>query len=577
MARKYGFCRQHGLFILYAGLVAGLGAGLLALQQLCMSNGDNAFVSSVCMSDRDTRALIAAILTGIISVMNRAVVDAIGAYRVAKFSDGIEEGVYIAMGSPNPFYRFRSLGTRWWAVMLIIILSGHAPASLQTVANLLITTSSVYVRNQSTAQVYTGYSYYNVTGPVHAPDGVAQTYDSVIPVSIKSQLAQQDDLVSAFRILDQGFVYTSTGGSSRSPDGRVHTAVLRGGYIPRTNFTAVDVSDAIRRPETVALVSSLCATEDMNATAAHELLTATSVQFNVSTSDGKGYLVVFDTVGKVSPDGSLHFNTSLFAGGCIGCGSPGSGLALGNRTRCSTVIAFEEHEVIYNLSTGRATPDRLLSRWTSVEPTVAVLFIPGYVLSVLRAPSVVNNVELTLAFLQGINSTDFLQGYFDTGSYNYMHSTVCSAVSQTLGRLWAIAQPNADTSAVPLYSLQVQTYVSGLHMGLLVGSVTLATLLVCCSGMAYSHWSPINIKDATENALVECFSKEAVKRKRKNPTTNDPAKQRELAFKHTDGDDIILYCREDKYTDENGVDIIKVSVSYDPGTNKVPDRSTDYQ
>jgi len=576
MARKYGFCRLHGLFILYSGVVAGLGAGLLTLRELCMSNGDNAFVSSVCMSDSNTRALIAAILTGIISVMNRAVVDAIGAYRVAQLSDGIEEGVYIAMGSANPFYRFRSMGTRWWSIMLIIILSGHAPASLQTIANLLLTTSSVYVRNQSTAQVYTEYSYYNVTGPVQAPDGVSETYASVIPVSVKSQLAQQDDLVSAFRILDQGLVYTSTGASTRSPDGRVHTAVLRDGYIPKTHFQAVDVSDAIRRPETVALVSSLCTTDDMNATAAHELLTATSVQFNVSASDGKGFLVVFDTIGAVLPDGSLQFNTSLFAGGCVGCGSPGSGLALGNTTRCSTVIAFEEHEVIYKLSTGGATPDRLLNRSTSVEPAVAVLVIPDYVLSVLKAPSVLNNVDLTLAFLRGINDTDFIQGYFDTGSYNYMHSTMCSAVSQTLGRLWDIAQPNAAMSYVPLYSLQVQTYVSGLRMGLLVGSVTLATLVVCWFGMAYSHWSPINIKDATENALVECFSKEAVKRKRKNPTTNDPAKQRELAFEHTDNQPIILYCRENKYTDKNGVNITKVSITYDPDSTTHPDRNTDY-
>ncbi len=576
MARKYGICRQHGLFILYSGLVAGLGAGLLTLRELCMSNGDNAFVSSVCMSDSNTRALIAAILTGIISVMNRAVVDAIGAYRVAMLSDGIEEGVYIAMGSPNPFYRFRSLGTRWWSIMLIIILSGHAPASLQTIANLLITSSSVYVRNQSTAQVYTGYSYYNVTGPVQAPDSVSQTYDSVIPVSIKSQLAQQDDLVSAFRVLDQGFVYASTGASTRSPDGHVHTAVLRSSYIPRTDFQAVDVSDAIRRPETVALVSSVCTTDDMNATAAHELLTATSVQFNVSNTDGKGYIVVFDTVGKVSPSGSLRFNTSLFAGGCVGCGSPGAGLAVGNTTRCSTVIAFEEHEVVYKLSTGGATPDRLLNRSTSVEPAVAVLFIPSYVLSVLRAPSIVNNVALTLAFLDGIANTDFIQGYFDTGSYNYMHSTMCSAVSQTLGRLWDIAQPNAAMSFVPLYSLQVQTYVSGLHMGLLVGSVTLATLLVCWFGMAYSHWSAINIKDATENALVECFSEQAIERKKKTPTTNDPAKQRELAFEHTDSKSIILYCRENKYKDENGVDIVKVSICYDPGDKPHPNKGTDY-
>ena len=576
MARKYGFCRQHGLFILYSGLVAGLGAALLTLQQLCMSNGDNAFVSSVCMSDSNTRALIAAILTGIISTMNRATVDAINAYRVAQLSSGIAEGVYVAMGSANPFYRFRSLATRWWLVMLIIIVSGHTPASLQTIANLLISSSSVYVRNQSTAMLYTGRSYYNVTGPVNSPDAVSQAVGSVIPPRVMSQLPQQNDLRSAFHILDQGLSYTSIGSSTRTPDGRVHTAVLRSGYIPRTNLKAVDVSDAIRRPETVALVSSLCATECLNASAARELLTSTSVQFNVTTSDGAGYLVVFDTVGTVSPDGSLQFDTSLYAGACLGCASPGSGLLLGNRTSCSTVIRFEEHEIIFKLSTGGVTPDRLLKRSTTVEAAVAVLFIPGFILSVLKAPDVVNNVNLTLAFLEGIADTNFIQGYFDTGAYNYMHATLCSAVSQTLGRLWAIAQPNVSMTAVPLYSLQVQTYVSGLHVALLVALVTFATLVVCGTGMAYSHWSPINIKDATENALVECFSKEAVDRKRANPTTNDPAKQRELAFEHTDGHDIILYCREDKYTDANGVDIVKVSISYDPGDKKHPDKSTDY-
>ena len=406
--------------------------------------------------------------------------------------------------------------------------------------------------------------------------------ESFLRSVLRSMLPQKHDLVSAFYVLDQGFVYTSTGSSTRGPDGRVSTAVLRGGYVPSTVLVTVDVSNAIRRPETVAIVSSLCATENVTLSAVRAVLSPTSVEFNFSAPTGpdgvdEGYLVAIDTNGTIAPDSSLNFETSFCTGECLYCNDSAKSVVIkGKRTSCSTVIRFQEHEIIYKLSTGVVTPERLVNQSTSVEPAIAVLFIPGYILSVLRAPSLVQNANFTRAFAEGIADTNFLQGYFDTGSYNYMHSTVCSSVSQTLANLWGIAQPNYNLTAVPLFNgLQIQTFVSSLHMAVLTGSVSVATLLVCLVGMTYSEWSPINIKDATENALIEALSKDVLKRKRKTPTTNDPAKQRELAFKHTDADEVILYCRENKYVDENGIGICKVSISYDP-KGDLPDKGTDY-
>jgi hypothetical protein len=112
-------------------------------------------------------------------------------------------------------------------------------------------------------------------------------------------------------------------------------------------------------------------------------------------------------------------------------------------------------------------------------------------------------------------------------------------------------------------------------MAVFASAVVAATLLVCILGSAYTAHSPMNIKDATENALIENLTEEVIRRKRNNPTSNDPARQRELAFKHTDGLPVIMYCREHKFVDSNRVGVCKVSIGYD-SAGALPDRLIDY-
>ena len=587
MARKYGFCMQYGSFILYTALVSGLVAGLVLLQELCMNNDDDTFVSSVCLSDSNMRAIVAAFLTVIIALLNRAVTDAVAAYRVAQLAQGINEGVYIAMGSNNPYYRLRALGTQWWAVMALLIVGGHTPASLQTVANLFIKTSSVYVRNQSTALVYSRYSYYNVSavseqGSVAAfppPSGEPDVGALGLSNATLSQLPQKGDLTSAFDVLAQGLVYSYTGSSTRGNNGHVNTTVIRSGYLSGTLFQTVDVSDSVRDTETVALVSTICSMEAI-AGPLQGVLTSTSVRFNLSDASagaGSFVVVVLDADGAVAPDALLAFNTSAFVGECISCaGADLSGFVIGERANCTSTVQFQEQQIIYRLSTGGVTPIGLVNSSTTVQPAVAEIFITAFIDSVLTGPVAVQNVQISQGIVQAILNTDFVQGYFSVGTYNFLHTIVCSAASQTLGRLWTIAQgPNAVLSTVPLYSLKFQTYVSSHNMAVFASAVVAATLMVCILGSVYTSQSPINIKDATENALIENLTEEVIRRKRNNPASNDPAKQRELAFSHTDGLPVLIYCREHKYVDSNGAGVCKVAIGYDSG-GVLPDKLIDY-
>ena len=511
MARKYDFCRQYGSFLLYGALVTGFVAGLVVLQQLCMNNDDDAFVSSVCLSDSNTRVILAAIITVIIALLNRAVTDAIGAYRVAQLASGINEGVYIAMGSTNPYYRLRALKTPWWAVMALFILVSHSPASLQTVANLFIKTRSVYVKADSTGQVYVGYSYYNVSAIPPGNSKQGSVTSSVankapaeggvgLPNAAVSQLPQQHNLSSAFDVLAQGLQYSYTGSSTRGSDGQVTTTVIRNGYLTGAVFKTLDVSLSIQNPETVGLVSTLCSTGFI-AASLQNVLTSTSVHFNLSDGSAGATnftIVVLDATGNISSDAVLLFRTSAVVGDCFGCAGGGlNGSVIGQKMNCTHTVQFQEQEIIYRVSTGGITPFRLINSSTTVQSAVAEVFISAFIAVVIGGPIAIQNTQFTQGIVQSILDTNFVQGYFSVGTFNFLHTTVCSAVSQTLGRLWTIAQgPNAVLSTVPLYGVELQTYVSSRAIAVFSTSVLTAALLVCILGSAYTHVSPINIKDA---------------------------------------------------------------------------------
>jgi hypothetical protein len=487
------------------------------------------------------------------------------------------------MGSNNPYYRLRALNTRWWAVVALVVLGSHVPASLQTVANLFIKTSSVYVMSESTALTYDSYSYYNVTAESIAASAALQ--GGIPTLGIATHLGgvgipNATDLASAFEVLVQGVAFSNTDSSTRTVDGQVVTTVVRSNYIVGSTFKTVDISNSIRRPETVAHISSTCSTHNVTFVDLQGVLTSTSVHFNLSdasTGAGQFLVVVLDGNGTVLPDSTLSYRTSALFGECIGCiGS--TGVVVGYSVNCTSTVDFQEEDIIYRLSTGGVTAVGLVNGSTTVQPVVAARFISGFLDAVNNAAIAVGNPQASRALVQGLVDTEFPQGYFTEGQFNYQHSIVCSAVSQTLGRLWTIAQgPNstASLSSVPLYSVSLQTYVSSRNMALFASMVIAATLVICALGSWYTHQSPINIKDSTENALIENLTSSAVHRKMGQCTSNDPAMQLHLAFNHIDGLPVTLYCREHKYVDSNGVDMRKVSVGYEEG-GRLPDRRIDY-
>ena len=124
---KKGFLGNYSSFIFYVLVGVLVGGSLLGLQLRCMNNDQNSFVSSYCLSDNHSRAIVSAIMTVACSLMTVALVDCICSFRTSKLSTGIEEGVYVALGSMDRKYCLRCMRTRWWAVILLVLLLLRGP------------------------------------------------------------------------------------------------------------------------------------------------------------------------------------------------------------------------------------------------------------------------------------------------------------------------------------------------------------------------------------------------------------------------------------------------------------------
>ena len=168
MAKKDGFFKLHLSFLVNIAAMLSICAGLMIFQQLCLNHPDDTFLSgNVCMADTYSRALLAAALTVSTTFIAKSVATAAMAFRTAKLASGIGEGAFVALGSNtllNGYIARAILGRgRWAAPVVVFVLALHSQNLIQTVANLGIQVSQVYVGNNGTAYVFDNNSLYNVT------------------------------------------------------------------------------------------------------------------------------------------------------------------------------------------------------------------------------------------------------------------------------------------------------------------------------------------------------------------------------------------------------------------------------
>jgi hypothetical protein len=190
MARKDGFFHLHASVLVCIALAGIIGAGLMVFQQLCLNNTNNTFLTGhTCMSDSQSRALLAAALTIMTTIISQSVSKAAVAFQTAKLSTGIPEGVYVALGTNALWSKYiigaLNCGRAWAVPILLMLLTAHSQNFVQTLANLGIQVSQVYVQNAGTATVYDAVSFYNTTG--HPEDFDLNTGNAVLTLAKMQQ------------------------------------------------------------------------------------------------------------------------------------------------------------------------------------------------------------------------------------------------------------------------------------------------------------------------------------------------------------------------------------------------------
>ena len=219
------------------------------------------------------------------------------------------------------------MATRWWPAIAIVLALQHAPGLVQPVAILELMTTSVYVRNNSTATIDAGVGTYNVSVDSAALDSALAAHAPIgaLQASVEDQLG----LLGAFSGLTllRGFASHHGGqGSTRAADGSVTAPIVRANLVISTTINNVDASNAFRETGLVATFTFKCA-ETLVASLS-QLQTSYSQSFNVtsiqslSSALGTGNVtsvVVNDVSFAVDSPTSVIFNATYFVGNCLNC------------------------------------------------------------------------------------------------------------------------------------------------------------------------------------------------------------------------------------------------------------------
>ena len=595
MAQKYSFWRLHRACIIYLAAASLLSAGFLVLQQLCMNHSSDSFVDSTCLSDSRARALVSVFLTASGFLLLKMVFAAANAYRVAQLPRGIEEGVYIAMTPTAPYrYQARAMATRWGLAIAVIIALQHAPGLIQPIANLGLTTISVYVRNNSTAQIIAGVGSYSLPAESKPLDTAVAAGVPVanIQVSFETKLG----LFGAYSVLTQLRGFAGGQGSTRASDGSVTTPVVRANLVITTAINNVDASNAFRQTGLVATLTAICVDEPLVASLA-KLQTSSSQSYNVSatgrqqTSIGTGNVtsvVVADVTSDVDSPTSVGFNMTYFMGACVNCKALLPTQALnGTLSSCTARASFRVQDYAFGVASGTVTRlgSPIGNDTAQLDPRLAGVLTAAFAAASFDATRISTDPLFLLSLMD--LSINFPGGLFKSSASNLLYSTLCTALSQTLSALYAVADfdPEAEYDVydiddevasgardVPLYSLQLVTRVPTWTAAVLVGIVLGSMLVLGAWGMAWSHLSAINIKDATETTLMDSVDNNFIAKKRTAGASNDPDLQMVRAFSDDRGG-MLLFARAAHDPEGKAQRIV---LSNDPEVGWMPDKSVDY-
>ena len=563
MAKKTNTVHPLSKFAAYVAAICVVCVSFAVLQLKCMNNQNDTFVSNYCLSDTNTRTIIAAILTVAGFIIKCAVADASNAYRTAHLNTGINEGVYIATVSTSIKYQLSSLRTSWILPMTIILFCVYAPGSLQTLANRGINVSNVYVKNRSSVLIYDAYSYYNAS----------------------SVISNFNDVQSAIVVLSTMREYSSSANSIKLNNSTVSTKIIRNGFISSASVknSNNENTNSIKRVETIASLSTSCNPSVINdGTKLENYINSHSTYMTSVLNENLGGVYAYNITYNVISPSVVLFESSLLLAACESSCYSSFILSNASLTLCTSYLTLSESEIIYTLSTRNITVVEIINSTTTVDSATIGELSSSYSSSVESSNSTVSENSYTLGLFNVYSN--YPPGLFNDSISNIAHSKLCSSISQSLGYLWTnYGKEDLSSSTltdeqiseagnnfiendrfVSLYNVVLQTYVSTAAMVAIVGSIVGFTVVVCCVGIAYSCKCMINMKDATENALIDVVRNDIISAKRAADASNDPSAQRKNSFSR------VIYCGhiEDGFNPD-GTTRDRIAIGYDDNMNKL--------
>jgi len=415
------------------------------------------------------RTLISAILTIITYSLYAAIYDSIKYYKIMKLDKGINEGIYITLGSKHPLYIIKSLSTKWFYLIIIIAAVLTGQFLVQPLANLGIKTASVYIKNDSAAKVYNQKSLYNGVTEELITD--AQFYFPSMMSALNTYSASSN---SIYGMGGDGVIAAKKIGGT--------TNIIRNGYVIQQKIMKSNPTNSFETTEVIGILTTACNFSGQQIQSGYS--------FSIASNNGEVIGQIYFLEYEISSPNEAQFITAF----SIGDIEKSSSL-------CSSRLIIQEYNIIYTVNTRAVNAINFVTNTTTVNITQLVQIVQNYAQSIEYVANISNSLDFQIA----VNNVflNFGPGLFEFTTSYICHSRLSGAISLGLQYLWENSlNNNTNTVFIPLSNNVSITYISIVDLWIISGSILAFTFIVCMFGIRCSYRCTLRVNFFEENAMI---------------------------------------------------------------------------
>jgi hypothetical protein len=530
-----------------------------------MNSRTNDFVDSYCLDDNKMRAVVTLVLTVMIFTTAAMLSNASNSFRTCRLSDGINEGVFVAITS-GLTYRIKSIRRRGLGlIILIIVFIEFTPELWQSVSSIAITTEKVFTKTHAKVETYSGRINY----------GLGVDYTEMLQIANPPGGLSNGDISAA----------TATYGNpelSVVKSDKIVTNVVREGLA--LNITAAEKKSDYSFPfiDVVATVSSNCSVQLQERVS---FLDNENAYIKVMM-DGTGAASKFDSTYTTDTDTVIFENTKIV----VYCENNSCNIT---SSLCTSDVTLSRSSFIYTPSNKKVTITRTIDKDVTISIRAFADLVNGlvgvpeylalkYGISLDATSATTNLAGLSFTRNAILSSRTIGVGLFDGIAQNELHATVCASAALTLSDLQAtsfVAAGNfsvdfndiyralyGNTTNNNLYLPVNQAYMPTYFAAILFAFFVILSFLLMTVDLVSFRKSLINIKNANELAFIDNIGYTMASKRLRHSLSNDASEQERVAFENT------LYCRQGKNSNGDAV----IYIEYDGNVGPKPDVNVAY-